>query len=89
MRARMVCLCVFERMEACACCEGCYHDRVGLVPFGSKTAGQAFLVIRVLPVENGIRRANKGGQRSLQVLAGLSVLLPLRFSGFSSDGVPR
>ena len=66
-----------------------HHDRVGLVPFGSETAGQAFLVSHVLPVENGIRRANKGGERAPQVLAGLSILLPLGFSGFSSDGVPR
>ena len=66
-----------------------HHDRVGLVPFGSETAGQAFLVSHALPVENGIRRANKGGERAPQVLAGLSILLPLGFSGFSSDGVPR
>ena len=69
-----------------------HHDRVGLVPFGSETAGQAFLVSHVLPVGNGIRRANKGGgwgERAPQVLAGLSILLPLGFSGFSSDGVPR
>ena len=38
-----------------------HHDRVRLVPFGSETAGQAFLVSHVLPVENGIRRTNKGG----------------------------
>ena len=31
-----------------------HHDRVGLVPFGSEPAGEAFLS-RVLPVENGIR----------------------------------
>ena len=38
-----------------------HHDRVGLVPFGSETAGQAFLVSHVLPVENGIRRASEDG----------------------------